>query len=264
MIKKLAKIKDFLNEGRQVEAEIALELFLKFGPQNLEALKLKAFLFSQKGLFAKEYEMWLQIALLAPEDLDVIRYFEEHFLEEKERFYFTDITPDGGRRFLLHPKDLLEACGTGFVSCLVFLFLSSIPIFSHFLSLPFVSLFFVGIFVLFPWFGIIWAYFKMPGDIHISPSGFLLSGRAKQRSLPWGEIEEIYVAHKLRKYTFSLDIIVVPKDKSKGVLSIDISHERSIVKARRFFLAEILSHFPEVKYLNQDRLNLKSFTVNSF
>ena len=51
VIEKIEKIKFLMNEGKLIEAQIALELFLDLGPNNLEALKLKALLYSQKGLF---------------------------------------------------------------------------------------------------------------------------------------------------------------------------------------------------------------------
>lgn len=261
MIEQLTKVKTLINEGKLLEAQLALELFLSFGPNNLQALKLKALLYSQKGLFQKEYETWVQIANLAPEDLDTHDYFDLHFLEEKEKFYFTDVVPGGGRRFLLHPRALLEACAAGFVSCLIFLLVGQLPLLSYFLAIPRVSFLFITLFVVLPWIGILHAYLKMPGDVWVTSRGFAMSTRLKKMEFPWHTVSEILVVHTPLKHSFSLEVLVIPKEKSRAPLRIDISRDRSIVKARRFFLAEILNHYPNVTYKAQipERLRGENF-----
>lgn len=264
VIEKIEKIKFLMDEGKLIEAQIALELFLDLGPNNLEALKLKALLYSQKGLFQKEYETWVQIANLDPEDLDTHNYFDLHFLEEKEKFYFTDVIPGGGRRFLLHPEALLEACGTGFVSCLTFLILGQIPLLSYFLSIPTISFFFIGVFVVLPWVGILKAYLKMPADIWVTPIGFAVSSRLQKFEISWSEVEEIFVVYTPSKHSFSLEIFIIPKNRNTEFVRIEISRDRSIVKARRFFIMEMLYYFKEIKYKTKVPKHLNKFRKISF
>ena len=264
MIEKIEKIKFLMNEGKLIEAQIALELFLDLGPNNLEALKLKALLYSQKGLFQKEYETWVQIANLDPEDADTHNYFDFHFLEEKEKFYFTDVIPGGGRRFLLHPEALLEACGTGFVSCLTFLILGQLPLLSYFLSIPTISFLFIGVFVVLPWVGILHTYLKMPVDVWVTPIGFAVSSRLKKFELNWSQIEEVLVVHTPAKHSFSLELFITPKNRDTEFVRIEISRDRSIVKARRFFIMEMLHYSKEIKYATKAPENLNSFRKISF
>lgn len=254
MIKKISQIKSLIDAGELDSAEKALDLILEFGPTNLKALKLKALIFSQKGLFSKEYDLWCKIVSLDFEDQDAARYFELYYLEEREKFYFTDLVPEGGRRFLLHPRALLESCGSGFISCLAFLLLSQYSSYYYFLKLPFISIFLFLLFVILPWFFIIHSYVTMPGDVWITSKKFMITSRFKQLSLNWGDIEGVYVVHKLRKHSFALSVLIVPNDKEKEVIEVDISSDNSIVKARRFFLTEILSFYDKVEYISQEKV----------
>ena len=253
-----------IDEGELARAEVALSLFLEFGPTNLEALKLKAHLYSQKGLFAKEYETWLAVGELAPEDMDVLEYFESHFFEEREHFYFTDLIPEGGRRFLIHPKALLEAFGIGFVSCVFFLLIGHFSKFSQFMSMTGTTLLFAGIFVFLPWIGVALAYLRMPFDVSVTPKKLKLSTKLKDFEISWGEIKEIFVLHDCSKGVFSLELLVLPKSESKEAFRIDLSEEKALIKARRFFLAEILIYYPNVKYKGGDRVKLKLQRAVSF
>lgn len=272
------QIKNLIDKGELTAAEKAIEALLKLGPTNIEALKLKAIIFSQQGHFYEEHQIWCQIMELAPDDFDLADYFNFYYLEEKEKFYFTDRLPEGGRRFILFPRSIIESCGLAFLSCLFFLYLYQK--FSAFFveHLPFVSHIFIAVFViLLPWFFIIRAFKKNPGDIRVTPAGVMMTNRFRNNyhsswssktpqmsfenqftkwQIPWDSIKKIYVAHKSKIHAFSLALILLPKDPNKEIIEIELSLDKSIVKGRRFLVYEILSFEQEVEYIQRDKIPL--------
>ena len=190
-----------------------------------------------------------------------IKLPENLFFEEKERFYFTDLIPEGGRRFLIHPKALLDSFGVGFISCIFFLLIGHFSKFALFMSITGTSFFFAGVFVLFPWVWVAFTYLRMPFDISVTPKKLKLSTKLKEFELSWHEIEDIIVVHSFSKVRFSLELFILPKDSAKESFRIDLSEEGALVKARRFFLAEILIYYPGVIYKSGE--SLKKLTLKN-
>ena len=258
MVKTIEQIKELIDQGKLAEADLSIEALLKLGPTNVGALKLKALIFSQQGYFNAEHCTWCRIMEITPDDLDVMNYFNFYYLEEKEKFYFTDRMPEGGRRFLLYPKMLFEACGAGFFSCIFFLLIHEGLSLSLLGQVPFISYALLFLFVVVPWFFIIRAFLTMPGDLRVTFDGIKVSNRFKEKSISWQKISKIYVAHTSKKHAFSLSLILIPTDPQKKTIEIEISLDKSIVKGRRFLLQEILIFYKKVEYIQRDKINLPS------
>ena len=91
-------IRILFEQGQQDEAFDAIDQLLSLGPNNLDALKLKALILSNRGQYREEAKLWEQIIELDNEDADAIYYFHKRYIEEREKFYFTDEIPTGGRQ----------------------------------------------------------------------------------------------------------------------------------------------------------------------
>ena len=92
-MKNLEDIRKIVDRGEYGEAFVALEELLEMGPYNIEALKLKSLLFHQQGRYPEEFQVWQQIIEYYPDDEDATEFFEKNYIEEKERFYFTEEPP---------------------------------------------------------------------------------------------------------------------------------------------------------------------------
>ncbi len=240
-------IKDIVAEGRFEEAHRALEDLLELGPNNLEALKLKAALFEHVGRFEEEWMVWRRILESDNEDEDAIDFFQRTQLEDREHYYFTDPLPGGGRKFLTYPRALVTVSFIGLIGCVCFLLLTrsgggKLTQSPEILLATFLAL------VLSPWIAIIYLYVKTIRCINVSKSGFEVSTRFKSFTYAWPTISHIYLAHSENPDTPDLRLIVVPQDKSQPSLSIDFGEESSPVRARRHLVQEIRDHFQDIRY----------------
>jgi hypothetical protein len=104
----------------------------------------------------------------------------------------------------------------------------------------------------------------MPVDVWVTPIGFAVSSRLKKFELNWSQIEEVLVVHTPAKHSFSLELFITPKNRDTEFVRIEISRDRSIVKARRFFIMEMLHYSKEIKYATKAPENLNSFRKISF
>ena len=120
----VAKIKSMLDQGEVNEAQDALENLLELGPNNVEALKLKAFLYMAQGRFNEEEKVWQKVFEVDQEDPDAIEFLQRKHMEDREHYYFTDILPEGGRRYLAYPRTLVNISLIGLIGCISFLLLT--------------------------------------------------------------------------------------------------------------------------------------------
>ena len=75
-----------LAENKRDEAMEALENLLYLGPQNIEALSIKAKILRQQGKFEDEYNIWKKIFDIDPENEDAHFYFEKNTQKKKKDF----------------------------------------------------------------------------------------------------------------------------------------------------------------------------------
>jgi tetratricopeptide (TPR) repeat protein len=61
LMKHVTSIKKIIESGDREEAQQAIDNLLELGPNNLEALKLKAMLYSSEGRFSEEAQVWHRV-----------------------------------------------------------------------------------------------------------------------------------------------------------------------------------------------------------
>ena len=243
-----------MEEGQHEKAHEALDNLLSLGPGNLEALKLKSILFATEGRFLEEARVWERIIDQDNEDLDAIYFFQRRHLEERESFYFTDHLPAGGRRFLAHPRSLINASLGGLLGCTLFLLISSYAQKYYFLSSTFVSAGSFFLFVIVPWFFIIYTYFKALREVLLTADGICLNTRLKSYDMKWDEISEVYLARSGRHNEAKLALVLIPKDKQLPAIEIDLSRESTSIRARTCFIDEIARLFHAPIHTSKDEL----------
>lgn len=262
-MKHVQAIKKIVSEGQFQEAHLALEDLLELGPNNLEALKLKAALYEHVGRFEEEEQVWRRIIEIDTQDEDAINFFQRSQLEDREHYYFTDPLPGGGRRFLAYPRALITVSFSGLVGCVAFLMLtrtggqnltqSPAALVSAFLML-----------VVSPWVLIVYLYLKTIRSINITAAGLEVITRFKTHLYPWNTIQDIYLAHSEDPLAHELRLVVLSQEQLLRPLSIDFGESTSAVRARRHLVHEIRDHYQNIRYetistLSLDRKRLLRF-----
>jgi len=250
-------IKKIVADGQFEEAHTALEDLLEMGPQNVEAIKLKAALFAHVGRFDEEEIAWRRVIEIDNEDDDAIEYFLTSQMEDREFYYFTDALPGGSRRYLAYPRALVSVSLLGLMGCVAFLALTRMgsPVLTESPALL------LGTFLLTvvsPWFAIVYMYAKTIRSVTLSPDGFEVSTRIKKIMVPWKEIDRILLAHSDDLETSQLQLVVVPKDNGIPSISVDMTAATSAVRARRHLLSEVRDHFAKIEFEAARKIPLNS------
>lgn len=262
-MKHVQAIKQIVSQGQFLEAHRALEDLLELGPNNMEALKLKAALYEHVGRFEDEELVWRRIIEIDNQDEDAIAYFQRSQLEDREHYYFTDPLPGGGRRFLAYPRALITVSFSGLMGCVAFLILTRTGG-QNLTQSPAALLAAFLLLVVSPWILIVYLYMKTIRSINITSAGLEVTTRFKSHLYPWSSIQDIYLAHSEDPLTHELRLVVMPQEKLKPSLSIDFGESTSAVRARRHLLHEIRDHYQNIRYetlttLSLDRKSLLRF-----
>ncbi len=257
-MKQTHEIKELIDQGQTQEAWEAIEHVLSLGPSNLGALKLKATLLASEGRYPQEREVWDKILDRYPDDPEAVYYFQLRFIEEKERFYFTDELPFGGRRFVVHPKSLIHASILGLIGCFAFLIFSRLVENNSATAGPLVSLVAFLFMVLSPWGFIISSYFRSLKEISITPQGIRFATRTKVFDCPWDDVRAIHIVHDVSRRPARLSLVVLPKNVANASVEIDLSTTSSVVRARTFFLKEVQKFFLSVRYSKREEITLET------
>lgn len=252
----ILKVKELLDNGHLEEAHEALENLLELGPNNMEGLKLKAFLYESKGKFQEEIQVWQKIFEIDNEDEDAIEFIQKKQIEDREHYYFTDDLPEGGRRFLAYPKTLIKISLVGLVGCILFLLTTrladiySIPHSGYIIAAFFLLL------VISPWVGIIYTYTKSIHAIEVKMSGIEVATRFKSFAFGWDELEKISLAYSSDPNTPNLRLIIIPLDTKRQPIEIDLNEDTSAIKARTYLANEIRIFYQELSHDPYESLSL--------
>lgn len=240
-MKHVSAVRNLLNEGKSAEAEDALENLLALGPSNIEALKIKATLQGKKGQLAEEAETWLKISQIDSEDADAHEYLMRLQLEERERYFFTEIVKDEGRRFFAYPKKLFHISLAGLVGCVAFLFISSAPSFEGQMTPESLGVITASFFVLVvcPWLAILYLYFKSLKTLTISKAGVEITTRLKSLSYSWSDLQAVQVAYGALSQDSQVRLVLVPKEEREPRIEIDLSADTSALKAKNQLIHEL-------------------------
>ena len=252
----LANIEKTLDEGSLSEAENAIDDLLALGPNNIGALKLKAQIFEHQGLFRKADQIWQTVGSIDAEDEEAYNYFQKLQLEIREHYYFTDVLPDGGKRYLAYPKSLVQISLVGLVGCISFLFLSEAAPSYTWLNRVDVLLGSFALLVILPWIAIIYTYFTSLQAVEITGKGLKIGSRTKAVDLAWNEIQAISLAYSSDFSSGSLDLIIEHSLKDLQTISINFDCDTCAVRARRQLLDDLEKHGQKVTRQPYEALNL--------
>lgn len=258
------QIREIVDAGKSDEAHQALDQLLALGPNNTEALKLRARLHESEGRFADEAKIWDRIAQVDREDPDAVAFLLRRQLEDREHFYFTDDVPGGGRRFLAYPRAFINSSAMGLIGCIAFLLSTRLsarfPVFSDHVVM--LSLF--CLFVMVPWLSIIWVYFRAIRSLTISSVGIQVSTRVKSRTFAWADLDKVYLAHHHTPRGYGLTLIFLPKNAETAAVEIDLNQGSSAIRARSYLVREITRQFAEPVYSRRDAVGLDKRRVRTY
>ncbi|MGE0173648.1 MAG: hypothetical protein AB7T49_12700 [Oligoflexales bacterium] len=262
-MKHVKEIRELISEGQVAEARDALDVLLEFGPSNVEALKIKALLANHFGKFEEEEDYWRKVLTIDSEDFDAISFFLQKHVDEKERHFFTDVLPQGGRRFLTYPRALVKFSFLGLLGCMAFLVIMNfaerhnLDVSPTFIMSAFVAL------VITPWFGIIATYLRAIKSICVQPDGIFIETRLKSMLLRWDNLEKICLSHSNNPDTPDLKLVFVPKDNTP-IVTIDMNQHSSSVRARPYLVGEIRQFYKNLTHEAFDSLGLKNRAIKSY
>jgi hypothetical protein len=258
------QIRDIVDEGRTEDAHSALDQLLALGPNNTEALKLRAQLLEFEGRFADEAKIWERIAGIDREDPDAITFLLRKQLEDREHFYFTDDLPGGGRRFMAYPRGLVNTSAMGLMGCVSFLLSTRLAGFYPILNEPAVMLGLFGLFVLLPWVGIVVSYFRSMKSVSVTTQGIAIATRLRHVELPWSDLEKVCLARSLKRDYHHLSLVLIPKDRTLSPIEIDLDQASTAIRARSYLVREIARSFSEPEYARREALGLDQRKVQTF
>ena len=250
------QIKNKIDHGQFDTALADIENLLLLGPNNLDALKLKAFLMEGMGHFHDALRVWLHIAQIAPDDEDAISFVQAKQLEDKEHYYFTDELPDGGRRFMAYPRPLLKISLWGLIGCLTFLFgvrfaeAQNMAITPVYMTLMFLVL------VIAPWVAIFYVYFRAIHSITLTQGGIEVATRLRSHAYAWAELDRVSFAHKLHPENPMLYFVLMPKDNGARPIMIDLSDDITAIKARTHLPTEVKKFCARVTFDDISQLGI--------
>jgi hypothetical protein len=258
------EIREIIDKGGDGEAHEALDQLLALGPQNTEALKLRASLYEHEGRFAEEGRTWDRIAVIDREDPDAVSYLLRRQVEDREHFYFTDDVPGGGRRFMAYPRALVNNSAIGLVGCIAFLLSTRLTPAMPMLAEPAMMLGLFTLFVMVPWLAILVVYFRCIRSVTLSTHGITVATRIRKHAFRWGELEKVCMARAFGRKGPTLSLVLVPKDKATTTVEIDLNHGSTAIRARSYLVREITRLFSEPEYTRRDTLGLKSRRLSSY
>jgi tetratricopeptide (TPR) repeat protein len=258
------QIKQLIEEGQNHNAQSHIEDLLALGPQNVEALKLKAYLIEGEGHFQEAARVWLKILEIDNEDEDALDYLQTRQIEEKERFYFTDELPDGGRRFLAYPRALITISMWGLLGCLFFLFAIRFAEYKQIAYSTSVLIAGFFLFIVSPWVAIAAVYIRSLASLTLNKQGIEVATRFKSYSFQWADIEKITLAHRIDLKESILKLIIMPKKHTERPIVIDLSEESTPLKARSTITTEITKFFRAITYEHLNEFDFKDRAPRNF
>ncbi len=244
-MKHVQTLKKELQEGTCQNPHSDLNELLLMGPNNLEAIKLKAFLYHYEGRFDEESSAWHKIIEIDPEDQDALRYLRSMKTEDIEYMYFTSEEEGQGRRFFLFPQKLIKVSLIGLIGCILFLVTSYIleqtPYISDELIL---GLFLLTVFT--PWILIGIRFLTTPNSITIDNNGISINSRTKKKFIPWNSTKQIQCIHDMN--FDSTEFKMLFKDSSDSTNCQINLGPGSCIRAKTYFIREIMFHFQNVVF----------------
>jgi hypothetical protein len=250
-MKNVAEIINIAEAGDLSGAHQALDGLLSMGPNNIEALKLRARLFEVSGQFQQEAKIWEQVAKIDRDDTDLSDYINRRQTEDRENFYFTDTLPGGGKRFMAFPRRMVRAASIGLIGCLLFLGMARLASIYPLLNHPVVMLGSFAALVIAPWISILISYTRSLRYINVTKDGMEIATRFRTHRLPWSNVEHVYLAQDDRHETYRLSLVVIPRDTSHHYFEMEFNENTTPIRARSYLVREIINSWGEPNYASR-------------
>jgi tetratricopeptide (TPR) repeat protein len=254
-MKNVAEIQNIAEAGDLSQAHSALDALLSMGPRNIEALKLRARLYEVAGRFQMESKIWDQISKIDQDDNDLLQYISRKQAEDRENFYFTDSLPGGGKRFIAFQRKFIRSVAVGLTGCIVFMILARLAHKFPALNDPSIITTSFTLFVVAPCIGFILSYIKGLRHVSVTKHGIELVTLFRSHRLAWNEVEQVYLAQDDRQDIFKLTLLVLTKDSDRPNLEMDFDEHTTPIRARSYFVREIISSWGEPLYIARKTVN---------
>lgn len=236
------------NSGDGVGALQVLDNLLDLAPRNPEALRLKARILDAWGRFDESYQVLLALSQLPNPSDEAVHEIEQRASEEREAVLFSELTSEG-RWYYSFPGAQLLVSIVGLVGCALFLVTSSQVNFANPNEVIAMVLSFCFL-VLLPCIFLIVIQLTGIKKILVGLRGISVSTRFSEKSYAWDEVKAAVVEYDsdprvdfLRLKVFGL------QDAKEPLLNLDMSRAKSVVRARRHFLKNVLTHVDTVCYV---------------
>jgi hypothetical protein len=227
-----------------------LENLLDLAPRNPEALRMKARILDSWGRFDESYQTLLKLSQLPNPSQDVVQEIEQRAVEERESILFSELTSEG-RWYYSFPGSQLWVSLLGLLGCAMFLISSSQVNFANPNEVVAMALSFVFL-VLLPC--LFLAVIQLSGikKILVGLRGMTVCTRFKEKLYTWDDLKVAVIEFDPDPRVDFLRLKLFGQGESKTpLLSLDISKGRSVVRARRHFLKNILTHIDTISYVTR-------------
>lgn len=233
-----------------------LEDLLDLAPRNPEALRLKARILDSWGRFEESYQTLLQLSQLPNPSEEVVQEIEQRANEEREAILFSELTSEG-RWYYAFPGSQLWVSLAGLAGCVFFLITSAQVRFSNPNEVIGMALSFVFL-VLLPC--VLLLVIQLTGikRILVGLRGISVCTRFRERIFAWDELKVAVIEFDQDPRVDFLRLkIFGQSDSQEPILNFDISRGRSVVRARRHFLKNILTHMDTVCYVTRPQSGVR-------
>lgn len=225
-----------------------LDNLLDLAPRNPEALRLKARILDAWGRFDESYQVLLALSQLPSPSEEAVQEIEQRASEEREAILFSELTSEG-RWYYSFPGAQLLVSIFGLVGCALFLITSSQVNFANPNEVIAMALSFCFL-VLLPCVFLVVMQLTGIKKILVGLRGISVSTRFSERSYAWEDLKAAVVEYDtdprvdfLRLKVFGL------QDPKEPILNLDMSRSKSVVRARRHFMKNVLTHMDTVCYV---------------
>jgi tetratricopeptide (TPR) repeat protein len=263
-MKHVTSIRKIIEQGDRPSAHKAIEDLLALGPNNLEALKLKAMMYASEGRFQDEANIWDRILRVDREDPDAINYLFKQQTEDREHFYFTDDLPGGARRYLTYPKALFDVSLLGFFGCISFFALRGLSASYPVLAEPNMILGTFAILIAAPWIAIVCIWLRSIKSVVVSRDGLSVETRFRSIRYNWSELQRVALAYTSDPDSPSISLVLIPKDEALKPLVLNLNDETSPLRAKTHLVREVAEFSQIFDHDNFDALGLADRKVHSY
>jgi len=237
-----------LDQGDAPEALGILESILSLAPRNSQALRLKARILDAWGMFDESLLLLHTLSQTGSLSNEELAELETRAMEEKESIVYSELSSEG-RWYFAFPMAQVWISIYGFMGCAAFLLLSPTLLSGGTENVATLSAAFT-FFVVVPWLALLAVHVTGVKRILVGVTGLRVCHRFSQMTHPWASLGKAVIEydHDTRSGYLRLHLYT-PENKVTPLVSFDISRRKSVVRARRHFVRNVLSYVDVVCYL---------------